>query len=411
MKFDPSVSEPETNSDANTAGSSDAGGGDVLRLELVDLEGMDSKGLFNLMFDILATRHILDGYMTEALNRYGDLVGEGELRALCLQFGMGRYLANREARTAGALRELPATVDAVKSGGFSIDHARLLGESHGRVPLTRAQEDELIDKAKTEDLDRFRKTLARQEDDRRCTDGEPRLDQQRRRRKAAVFNGDDAMVVLHAELDQVTGERVKTALDGMCDRLFRDDSKNGNDRTHQQRAADALAALITQTPGKNPKTTDDTCGGHGDDVAVQPTTLLVKVDYDLLTGQLKNAGLMDDTPISMDELRRIACDAALIPAIFTAEGIPLYLGRKQRSATQKQKLALYARDKHCVNCGLRATACDVHHIKPWEHGGKTNINNLVLLCPTCHTQTHKHNPPPPTRRFKQPIYSNVLLST
>ncbi|WP_419917744.1 HNH endonuclease [Candidatus Poriferisocius sp.] len=31
----------------------------------------------------------------------------------------------------------------------------------------------------------------------------------------------------------------------------------------------------------------------------------------------------------------------------------------------------------------------MHHIKPWEHGGKTNINNLVLLCPTCHTQTHK----------------------
>ncbi len=249
MKFDPGVSEPETNSDTNTAGSDGAGGGDVLRLELVDLEGMDSKGLFNLMFDILATRHILDGYMTEALNRYGDLVGEGELRALCLQFGMGRYLANREARTAGALRELLATVDAVKAGGFSIDHARLLGESHGRVPLTRAQEDDLINKAKTEDLDRFRKTLARQEDDRRGTDGESRLDQQRRRRKAAVFNGDDGMVVLHAELDQVTGERVKTALDGMCDRLFRDDSKNGNDRTHQQRAADALAALITQTPG------------------------------------------------------------------------------------------------------------------------------------------------------------------
>ncbi|WP_419919956.1 DUF222 domain-containing protein [Candidatus Poriferisocius sp.] len=410
MKFDPSVSEPETNSDVNTAGSSEAGGGDVLRLELVDLEGMESKGLFNLMFDILATRHILDGYMAEALNRYGDLVGEGELRALCLQFGMGRYLANREARTARRLKELPATLDGVKAGGFSIDHARLMGESHGRVPLSRAQEDDLINKAKTEDLDKFRKTLARQEDDRRGTDGESQHDQQRRRRKAAVFNGDDGMVVLHAELDRITGERVKTAMDGMCDRMFRDDSKNGSDRTHQQRAADALAALITQTPGKHPKTVAG-CSDNGSDVVVQPTTLLVKVDYDLLTGQLKNAGLIDDTPISMEELRLIACDAALIPAIFTAEGIPLYLGRKQRSATQKQKLALYARDKHCVNCGLRATACDVHHIKPWEHGGKTSINNLVLLCPTCHAETHKHKPPPPTRWFKQPIYSNVLLST
>ncbi len=412
MKFDPSVSEHESNSDANTAGSNDADGGDVLRLEMVDLDGMDSKGLFDLLFEINAARCTLDGYMTEVLNRYGDLLGEGEVRALCLQFGMGRYLANRQARTAGSLRELPATVDAVKAGGFSIDHARLLGESHGRVPLNPAQEEDLIDKAKTEDLDRFRKTLARQEDDRRGSDGESQHDQQRRRRKAAVFNGDDGMVVLHAELDRVTGERVKTALDGMCDRMFRDDSKTGSDRTHQQRAADALAALITQTPHKNPKTASGTCGDHGGDVAVQPTTLLVKVDYDLLTGQLKNAGLIDDTPIDLDELRRIACDAALIPAIFTAEGVPLYLGRKQRSATRAQKLALYARDKHCVNCGLRATACDVHHIKPWEHGGRTSINNLVLLCPTCHTQTHKHQPqPPPTPWTPKPTYSNVLLST
>ncbi len=209
------------------------------------------------------------------MNRYGDLLGEGEVRALCLQFGMDRYLANRQARTAGSLRELPTTVDAVKAGGFSIDHARLLGESHGRVPLSRAQEDDLIDKAKTEDLDRFRKTLARQEDDRRGTDGESQHNQQRRRRKAAVFNGDDSMVVLHAELDRVTGERVKTALDGMCDRLFRDDSKNGNDRTHQQRAADALAAMpetnTVSTAGYEPPPAMCTTSNPGN-TAAKPTS-------------------------------------------------------------------------------------------------------------------------------------------
>ncbi|WP_419917746.1 hypothetical protein [Candidatus Poriferisocius sp.] len=162
MKFDPSVSDSSSDADTAVAGSSDADGGDVLRLEMVDLEGMDSKGLFDLLFEINAARCTLDGYMTEVLNRYGDLLGEGEVRALCLQFGMGRYLANRQARTAGALREL------------------------------------------------------------------------------------------HAELDQVTGERAKTALDGMCDRMFRDDSKNVSNRTHQQRAADALAALITQTLRTHP---------------------------------------------------------------------------------------------------------------------------------------------------------------
>ncbi|WP_419920006.1 HNH endonuclease signature motif containing protein [Candidatus Poriferisocius sp.] len=45
---------------------------------------------------------------------------------------------------------------------------------------------------------------------------------------------------------------------------------------------------------------------------------------------------------------------------------------------------------NCVGCRLRATACEVHHIAWWEQGGTTNINNLVLLCPNCHTKIHKH---------------------
>ena len=132
--------------------------------------------------------------------------------------------------------------------------------------------------------------------------------------------------------------------------------------------------------------------GHdvGSEIVPQATTLIVSVDYDTLSGQLKNAGLIDGTPIDVDDLRHIACSAGIVPAIFAADGQPLYMGGKQRAATAAQKLALIARDKQCVGCGMRASACDTHHIIWWDDDGPTDITNLVLLCPKCHKKVHKH---------------------
>ena len=301
------------------------------------------------------------------------------------------------------------------------------------------QEIELITLAIKEDLDQFKKTAARLEDQRQADGGLSRSEQQQQRRTGKVFDGDNDMVVLHAELDRIAGERVKTSLFALADRMFREDAKAGSDRTHEQRTADALVALITQQPGRaetaggnrdalangvtGNKGDGETaanatgCDGHEHDCgpAPQPTTLIVSVDYDVLTGQLKNASLIDGTPIDIDELRHIACDAGIVPAIFAADGQPLYMGRKQRAATTAQKLALYARDKHCIGCGMRPTACDAHHITWWDDNGPTDITNLVLLCPKCHKKVHKHGyvvtrdptgqhhlRPPPQRRPRSP---------
>ncbi|WP_419919465.1 DUF222 domain-containing protein [Candidatus Poriferisocius sp.] len=367
---------------------------------------MDSDELVELILSTDRTRRKLEGLMADMLVRLGELEGDDSLEEVCRQFGRGRHAAGRQAKGAWLLKGLAATLDATAEGLVSVDHARLIGESNQRVPFTSAQEVEIIGLAITQDLDEFKKTVLHKEDLRRSDEAPTRIERQRRRRKAVAFNGDDDMVILRAELDSISGERVKTALDDLCDRMFRDDFQAGHNRTHKQRYVDALVNLITQTPG-----TATPAGDNQTDPAPQATTLLVKVDYDALTGQLKNAGLIDGTPISVDELRHIACDAGVVPAIFNTDGIPLYLGRKQRAASQTQKLGLHARDQHCVGCRLRATACEVHHILWWERGGTTNIDNLVLLCPSCHTKIHKHGhtlttdpkgrhrlkPPPPHR--------------
>ncbi len=363
-----------------------------MEVQLPESSDLESGDLVKLILQADSARRQIDGYLASLLGRFGELEGQDAVAELCRQFGLGLHRARKQAKTANALNALPTTLDAAKQGWISIEHAQAMGESHQRAPLSTEQELALITAAITEDLDEFRRTVASSEDQRRADDGLTRHERQRERRNGKVFDGDDEMVVLHAEFDRIAGERVKTALNDLSDRMFRDDAKTGSDRTHQQRNADALVALITQQPtrSKSPTSSSFDDDGSNCEIAPQATTLIVTVDYDTLNGQLKNAGLIDGAPIDIDELRHIVCDAGIVPAIFAADGQPLYMGRKQRAATAAQKLALCVRDKRCIGCGMRASACDAHHIIWWDDNGTTDMANLVLLCPKCHKKVHKH---------------------
>ena len=368
-------------------------GSSTVEVKLADFAGLESGELVKLILQSESARRQLDGYLTALLGRFGDLEGQDAVEELCRQFGLGRYRARQQAKTAGNLKALPDTLEAAKQGWITMDHAGVMGQSHQRAPLSKAQELELIVVAISEDLDQFKKTMARCEDERRADDGLTRHERQRERRSAKAFDGDDEMVILYAELDRIAGERAKTALDNLSDRMFREDAKAGSDRTHDQRNADALVALITQCPESSGASSGEGAkngSSEGNGIAPQTTTLIVSVEYDTLTGQLNNAGLIDGTPIDIDDLRHIACDAGIVPAIFAGNGQPMFLGRKQRAVTHAQKLALYARDKQCIGCGMRASACDAHHVIWWDVGGPTDITNLVLLCPKCHKKVHRH---------------------
>ena len=82
--------------------------------------------------------------------------------------------------------------------------------------------------------------------------------------------------------------------------------------------------------------------------------------------------------------------ADIIAALFDANGEPLWLARMQRHASSAQYLALVLRDRGCVLCGTPPSQCDAHHRIPWNAPakGKTNINELALLCTLCHTKLH-----------------------
>ncbi len=95
-------------------------------------------------------------------------------------------------------------------------------------------------------------------------------------------------------------------------------------------------------------------------------------------------------PIPARVLERLACGADIFGMIFDGNGQPLWHGRKVRTITDAQWRALVARDRGCVLCRAAPSWCEGHHIIGWQAParGRTDIENLALLCYRCHHELH-----------------------
>ncbi len=88
-------------------------------------------------------------------------------------------------------------------------------------------------------------------------------------------------------------------------------------------------------------------------------------------------------PLSAGDLRRLCCDADLLPAVLGGPSTVLDVGRDNRLVTPELRAALVLRDGGCVfpGCNARPSECEAHHIIPWWRGGVTALWNLVLVVP------------------------------
>ena len=280
--------------------------------------------------------------------------------------------AKRDVESAARLAKLPATSEALASGEIPPGHARLIARASGESDVDEAL---LVKAANTEPFDEFARTVKRHQQDLADDDGQALLDRQRKNRKARIFESPDSgMFVLTGEFDQITGARIATALTAKERKLWhREDPKAR--RTPQQRMADALAELICEPAG------DGKSAG---------TDLLVIADFDVIKQQLDNPRLADGSAIPIVELHRLALEANLLPSIFDTKAQQMWLGRRLRTASEAQRVALIARDQHCIGCKANPLWCRAHHIIWWSKDGPTDVDNLVLVCDDCHHKIHDH---------------------
>jgi hypothetical protein len=112
--------------------------------------------------------------------------------------------------------------------------------------------------------------------------------------------------------------------------------------------------------------------------------------HELQTGT--GAGFtLTGAPLAIETLRRIACDAMIIPVVLGAKSEILDVGRAKRLFAGGLLAAIRLRDKGCTIPGCTAPPewADAHHIISWVDGGKTNLLNGALICPRHHTIAHQ----------------------
>lgn len=97
------------------------------------------------------------------------------------------------------------------------------------------------------------------------------------------------------------------------------------------------------------------------------------------------------TPLTAAAVRRKACDAKVIPAVFGTAGQVLDLGRETRLASPALRAAIVLRDGGCVfaGCDRPPSFCEVHHRQHWADGGPTDRGNCDLLCSRHHHLCHE----------------------
>jgi hypothetical protein len=118
-----------------------------------------------------------------------------------------------------------------------------------------------------------------------------------------------------------------------------------------------------------------------------PARLMVTTTLEALQTGLADSAVGE---LSVATIRRLACDAEIIPAVLGSRGEPLDVGRAKRLVTLAIWVALVLRDRHCAfpGCDRPPLMCHAHHIVHWINGGDTKLSNLVLLCGHHHRTIH-----------------------
>ncbi len=119
-------------------------------------------------------------------------------------------------------------------------------------------------------------------------------------------------------------------------------------------------------------------------------TVVITLDLEKLKAGLGGAILDTGGRLSAGEVRRLACNSGIVPAVLGSRSEPLDLGRRVRLHTAAQRTAMAIRDGGCTaeGCDRPPGWCESHHETPWSEGGGTSVDEGRLLCLHHHHLAH-----------------------
>ena len=271
--------------------------------------------------------------------------------------------ASRITRTSHALRSLPALDHALSTGALTLDQVAAATEY--ATPETDAHLARIAIGKPPSDISLAARTTAPPtvNDDAELYHRRALSMTWTRGRRELAFSG---------RLPLEHGVAFEQAIWTIAKPHRAADKQTGTVLEWQQYTADALVTLARQHNNAD------------DGPRRSPTTLIVHLSDDA-PPLLEGAG-----PLSPETAERLACDARRLT--IKPNGPDLMHSRVGRCASYAQQRALHNRSRHCQYPACTATReLEAHHLTPIQHGGKTELDNLILLCPHHHKHLHDHH--------------------
>jgi hypothetical protein len=281
---------------------------------------------------------------------------------LSIRYGIPWSKARRWVEAAHALERLPLISEALRTGDLSLDKAVELARF-----ATPEEEGRLLAWAQGVSVRAVRERADR------CSrpEGEGlRLAEDSRTVEWQYYDGGRRFGLL-ADLPAAEGAVVARAIDRMARRLA---AMPGEEHPcfWRHRRADALVALCS---GEGPHPTPTSVVLH-----LTPRTLAGREH-----GELEGGGVVHPETAS-----RLLCHARVRWVEEDEGGNPLRVWTPRRVPPAWMLRHLRYRDRECrfPGCGARRYLV-AHHIRWWGRGGRTELDNLVLVCTFHHKLVHE----------------------
>jgi Domain of unknown function (DUF222)/HNH endonuclease len=286
--------------------------------------------------------------------------------------------ASARALTRGGERawDLPYLIGAVCAGDISFDKMRAVADV--ATPETDEGLKEQAERCTVRELADVARTMAQV-----AASHAPASSRSDHERRFVRFN--DPYRTVTAQFSAADYAEVRTTLEARARQVATD-----GETPWDQRVCDALTEMVASSNG------GAGAGPSGNGDSGSPNFVVVHVPLDALVddaveptglaGELERDGLID-----CETVQRMACDATIAVAVDDDAGHTMYEGRARRFPTDAQRREVMRRDRHCRFPGCtNVTFTNVHHIIPWEPGGKTDLDNLSLMCLHHHHVVHSH---------------------
>lgn len=284
-----------------------------------------------------------------------------------------------------------ATGDALRIGGINAEQAAVIAHAVAQVPVEQraAGEALLLRQAATfgpRELARLGERLVELLD----PEGAEAAEADRlAKAEVRAYSGRDLHLTDVGEartrvtgwLDREGAAVVRAALDPLCGPRTAMPTGGLDGRSATQRRADALVDICRRSLS----------GGELPDNGGDRPQVAITIHWEALRKQVGAATLDDGQPLSPAAARRLACDAALLPAVLGGAGQPLDVGRERRLFTGPLRRAVLLRDRGCAfpDCDRPPRWVEIHHLRHWVDGGPTSLDNAVAACGHHHRVIHR----------------------